>query len=101
SIDYVLATHADADHIDGLNDVLKNFSVRAALVGRTPDDDPEFSKFSQTIIQTHTHLQTIQSGDIIHFGDVRVSVLWPPAGGENSNNNDSVVLRIEFGERSI
>lgn len=100
-IDYVLATHADADHIDGLNDVLKNFSVRAALVARSPDDDPEFSKFSQTIAATRTHLQTIQAGDVIDFGDVHVSVLWPPAGGESSNNNDSIVLRIQFGERSI
>jgi competence protein ComEC len=101
SIDYVLATHADADHIDGLNDVLKNFFVRAALVARRPGDDPEFSKFSQTIAETHTHLETIQAGDVIDFGDVGVSVLWPLAGGDSSSNNDSVVLRIQFAERSI
>ena len=35
-VDYVLATHADADHIDGLNDVMRNFEVRAALVARRP-----------------------------------------------------------------
>jgi competence protein ComEC len=40
-VDYVLATHADADHIDGLNDVAKNFRVRAAIVARTPADDAE------------------------------------------------------------
>jgi len=38
-VDYILATHADADHIDGLNDVARNFTVRAALVARTPDND--------------------------------------------------------------
>jgi competence protein ComEC len=100
-IDYVLATHADADHIDGLNDVLRNFSVRSALVARTPADDPEFAKFSQTLAETHTHLETIQAGDTIHFGEVEVSVLWPPAGGDTSTNNDSIVLRIQFGGRSI
>jgi competence protein ComEC len=31
-VDYILATHADADHIDGLNDIARNFQVRAALV---------------------------------------------------------------------
>ena len=100
-IDYVLPTHADADHIDGLNDVLRNFSVRGALVARTPADDPEFLKFSQTLAETHTHRQRIQAGDTIHFGEVEIDVLWPPAGGETSANNDSVVLRIQFGERSI
>jgi competence protein ComEC len=100
-IDYVLGTHADADHIDGLNDVLENFTVRAALIARRPLDDPEFAKFSQTLARTKTHSETIEAGDVIHFGDVAVSVLWPPLGGEKSTNNDSVVLRIQYGERSI
>jgi competence protein ComEC len=38
---------------------------------------------------------------VIQFGDVSVNVLWPPAIGEKSANNDSVVLRIQYGERSI
>ena len=101
NVDYVLPTHADADHIDGLNDVLKNFTVRAALIARHPADDPEFTKFAQTLAQTNTHAETIEAGDVIQFGDVAVSVLWPPAGGGKSTNNDSVVLRIQYGERVI
>src|SRR5215212_2952847 len=100
-IDYVLATHADADHIDGLNDVVKNFTVRSALIARRPAGDPEFAKFSQTLAQTNTHAETIEAGDVIYFGDVAVSVLWPLASGESSTNNDSIVLRIQYGERSI
>jgi competence protein ComEC len=100
-IDYVLATHADADHIDGLNDVLKNFHVRAALIARRPNDDPEFAKFALTLARTNTHSETILAGDVIHFGNVLVTVLWPPVTGEKSTNNDSVVLRIQYGERAI
>jgi len=100
-IDYILTTHADADHIDGLNDVLKNFAVRNALIARAPANDPEFAKFSATLKQTNTHAEKLQAGDLIHFGDVELSVLWPPAGGETSSNNDSIVLRIKFGERAI
>ncbi|HET6980327.1 MAG TPA: DNA internalization-related competence protein ComEC/Rec2 [Pyrinomonadaceae bacterium] len=100
-IDYVLATHADADHIDGLNDVVKNFSVRAALIARRPADDPEFQKFAQTLAESNTYSETIEAGDVIRFGDVEISVLWPPAGGEKSANNDSIVLRIQFRDRSI
>ena len=100
-VDYVLVTHADADHIDGLNDVLKNFSVRNALIARAPANDPEFAKFSETLEQTNTPATTLHAGDVIHFGDVELEVLWPAAGGETSANNDSIVLRLEFGERSI
>jgi competence protein ComEC len=100
-IDYVLATHADADHMDGLNDVLKNFSVTGALVARSPAHDSEFAKFSRALRETRTHVETIQAGDMIRFGEVEVRVLWPPSETSKSANNDSVVLRIRFGERSI
>lgn len=100
-VDYVLATHADADHIDGLNDVLKNFTVRSALIARKPSNDPEFSKFSQTLTTTNTHAELIEAGDVFYFGDVEASVLWPPDTGEQSTNNDSITLRLKFGEYSI
>ena len=37
----------------------------------------------------------------MRFGEVEVSVLWPPAEGGGSDNNNSVVLRISYGERTI
>ena len=104
TVDYVVATHADADHIDGLNDVLRNFTVNAALVGRTPVNDAEYAKFAQTLAATRTPVVTIQAGDVIRFGDVTIKVLWPRgANAPNgpSRNNDSVVLRVTFGNRSV
>jgi len=103
-IDYVLPTHADADHIDGLNDVLRNFAVNAALVARSPLNDPEYAKFAQTLAATDTHVTTIQAGDLIRMGEVQIELLWPPAAAhanEPSRNNDSVVLRLTFGRRSL
>ncbi len=97
-VDYVLATHADADHIDGLNDIVRNFGVNTALVGRAPANDPEFAQFARSLI--NTNLQIVQSGDVIRFGEVELRVLWPPPGTE-STNDDSVVLKLQFRERSI
>ena len=103
-VDYVLATHADADHIDGLNDVVRNFTVDAALVGRTPAGDPEYAKFAQTLSATNTPRATLQAGDTIRFDNVTVDVLWPPATTDPnapSRNNDSIVLRLTYGNRHI
>jgi len=100
----VLATHADADHIDGLNDVLRNFTVDAALVARSPANDPEYVKFAQTLSATHTNAATIQAGDVIRLGDVEMHVLWPLAAvepNEPSRNNDSIVLKLTYGNHDI
>jgi competence protein ComEC len=104
TVDYVVATHADADHIDGLNDVVRNFNVRSALVARTPADDDEYLKFSRSLNETGTHLERIQAGDELRFGNVTATVLWPlpsTAVSAPSQNNDSVVLQLRFGERVI
>jgi competence protein ComEC len=104
TVDYVLATHADADHIDGLNDVLRNFHVQSALVARTPAPDPEWDKFSHTLVATRTDVTRIQAGDLINFGNVTIEVLWPPAASNPnapSRNNDSIVLHIRYGNRSL
>lgn len=103
-IDYILATHADADHIDGLNDVARNFAVRAALVARTPDQDPEYFRFSETLFKEHIPVRVIGAGDVLRFGDITASVLWPlPSANPKapSRNNDSIVLRLQFGDRAL
>jgi competence protein ComEC len=103
-VDYILATHADADHIDGLNDVARNFSVGTALIARTPGRDPEYVKFSKTILEERIPIRAIGAGDELRFGEVTASVLWPPALADPnaaSRNNDSIVLRLQLGNRAL
>ncbi len=103
-VDYLLASHADADHIDGLNDVLRNFAVRAVFVARTPNRDIEYLKFAHASEVSKVPIYPIGAGDMLLMGSVETSVLWPIAvrtSDARSTNNDSVLLRIKFGDRSI
>jgi competence protein ComEC len=100
-VDYILATHADADHIDGLNDVLRNFNVRGAFVGRSAETELEFAKLNASLVLTKTPLEKIQNGDRLLFGPVEVQVLWPLSTDGPSRNNDSVVLRFQFGNHTV
>ena len=104
----MLATHADADHIDGLNDILKSFGARAALVGRAPPVDEEFARFALTARDAGVPVYAVARGDRLRFGAVEVDVLWPPPvearageGRAASANDDSVVLRLRYGRRTF
>lgn len=104
TVDYILATHGDADHIQGLRDVAKNFSVRAALFGRTPLKNSEFAAVYKVLEKRGTPILTVARGDVLNFGDVKIEVLSPEkTDDENapSDNNHSVVLRLVFGARKI
>jgi competence protein ComEC len=103
-VDYILATHADADHIDGLKDVARNFQVRAAIVGRAPRSDSEFAQFAATAREYSVPVRLVGRGDILRFGAVEAEVLWPTRNDDlnaPSRNNDSVVLRLRFGNRTF
>lgn len=103
-VDYILATHADADHIQGLSDVAKNFRVRAAIFGRTPMKNAGFAELFSILRKRQVEAVTISRGDILTFGNVKIEVLYP-LKDENtesvSDNNHSVVLRIIYGERKF
>jgi competence protein ComEC len=104
SVDYLLATHADADHMDGLNDIARNFNVRAGLVGRTPTADAGYAKFAATMHDHEVPIVVLGASDLLRFGGVTIEVLWPPLSERDdatSRNNDSLVLLIRFGERAL
>jgi ComEC/Rec2-related protein len=103
-VDYVLATHADADHIDGVSDVVRNFRVGQAIVGRVPESDPEFDRFKGTAQERSVSLATVNAGDRFNVDGVTVEVLWPPRPSQapvTSGNNDSVVLRLVYGSVAV
>jgi competence protein ComEC len=78
--------------------------VRAALVARTPGNDPEYSRFAETMAAKGIPIRTIGAGDDLQFGGVTASVLWPPPFTNQSlpsRNNDSIALRFQFGDRTF
>ena len=96
-IDYLLATHADADHIAGFSDVIKNFHVGQALIGHRPTGDAEYDQFARLIAERRIRLGSLAAGERFNIEGVTVEVLWPPraaASRVTSDNDDSVVLRL-------
>ena len=103
-VDFILATHADTDHMQGLTDVARNFDVSKAYFGRTPSADSDFVELSAVLKRKKIDVEIIKHGDVINIGDVRIEVLYPHGETDEqgvSDNNASLVLRIVFGENEF
>lgn len=102
-IDFILATHEDLDHIQGLSDVVRNFNVSTALIARGANSDADALKELVTAAtKRSTAVRTLSHGDSLQFGEVRIDVLNPPAATDALSDNDrSLVLRIRYGSRTI
>ncbi len=103
-VDYLMPSHADTDHIQGLTDVARNFSIGGVILARMPLDNPDFIALSEVIHKKNIPITLVSKGDTINFGEVKIEILSPEKSGnlETSwSNNQSIVLRITFGDTSF
>ena len=101
SVDYLLASHSDTDHIGGLSDVVKNFGVGIAFVSRQSLDNDSTREFIQLLDRKRIQIRMPVRGDTFEIGGVKIEVLNPDRSSKSSSNNDSIVLLLTYGARKI
>jgi competence protein ComEC len=101
-LDAIAITHAHADHIGGISAVLANFRPREMWIGRNPDS-PAYDRLMREAAMLGIRTQQHFAGDIFYFGTAEIRVLSPAPGylpKSTPTNDDSLVLRVNYGETS-
>ncbi len=106
-LDVMAVTHADADHCNALVDVMKEVPVGVLLDGVAGVPGQSTLETDYVAVRHQAQAQQIpvqaaQAGQTFDWGDgVRVQVLapiLPPLPGDNDN---ALVLRVEYGDVSF
>ena len=103
SLDVVLMTHLDSDHSQGLLAVLERFAVGAVLTGPPTMDGPVRPEWEQTLARKGISPVEVSAGHRIVLDDgVALEVLNPVPGRPLGDaNNDSVAVRLQYGNVSV
>ncbi|MCR4284394.1 MAG: MBL fold metallo-hydrolase [Parcubacteria group bacterium] len=103
SIDIVIATHPDADHIGGLPEVIKNFDVNLVMEPGVSSDTNVYKEFKKVI--NEKDIQTIQARQRMKINldkNAYLEILFPNQDVEGWDTNDaSIVARLIYGENSF
>jgi competence protein ComEC len=103
SLDLLVMTHPDADHITGLVEVLDRYEVNGWLDNGRPDDDATYAECMVRIEEARVPRHSVRVGDRLDLGGgIVLEVLHPPlqlmTGTDADGNNNSIVLRLTWEE---
>lgn len=96
AIDLLVSTHAHADHIGGMEELIRSFPVEYYMDNGLPHTTATYLRLMDAL-QASDVIYLQASSRTIQLGSVSIRILEPPICGADQNNC-SVGLVVEFGE---
>lgn len=103
-LDWLAITHPDLDHIGGALAVERDLAPREIWEGVPVPPYPELIALRQDAKSREIAWRQVLAGHELELGSVVVDVLHPPAPTwerQRARNDDSVVMRLRFGDVEI
>ena len=102
-LDLVIATHPDADHIGGMDKVIKNFDIGMFSMPLVSKDTKQYKEIKKELKNKKLKNKPLYTGDGLSIGkDVKLQILSPQKNKTYSDTNEySIVARLLYKEVSF
>jgi beta-lactamase superfamily II metal-dependent hydrolase len=108
TIDIVVLTHPQEDHLGGLEEVVKRYEVKNFVHSDVGNTTQGFETLMSTVKEKRIMERIVGTGEKISIGAATVSVVWPESSflaekkaanvlGVSNVNDASVVLKLSYG----
>ena len=106
SLDLVILTHPETDHMLGLIEVLKRYQAEYILWTGITRDIPDYKEWQRVVREEKANLIIAQAGQRVRIArDIYLDILYPfeALGGKvaKNSNDTSVVVRLTFKKNSF
>jgi len=95
SLDLVILTHPDSDHLNGLIEVLRHYQVAQILASPAQTDGAGFKEWQKIISEKNIPVTIGQAGQQIEISPrINFDVVYPFSGTGSGTNTSSIVGRL-------
>ena len=101
TLDYVITTHYDSDHLSGVVGAIQNFSVGTLLDPDYETDSKLFSSYVKTKKSLGITSVHPTPGEIYRFGACDFTILAPNSDYYSDENEYSIAIRLTCGSTSF
>ena len=100
-LNYVTISHYDADHLNGIVGVLNHFPVEQVLAPDYSAKSAIFKSYQKVLAEKSLTPIHPAVGDTFELGQASFTVLGPTVIVPDSGNNNSLAIRITYGNTSF
>lgn len=103
TIDWLVATHPDADHIGGLDGIISSMDIGSVWAPEANSSTQTYTRFLTSISNKGMGIEPAYAGRQIATGEnYSIDILWPQQGASYSEDNAySVVIKVTYGENAF
>lgn len=104
TLDYVVATHGDADHVTGLVDVLERYNVENFIYNGEQKNTLVYKKLMYLVEKRNSNtIQATSETDFLIGCCLYIDMMWPHNGYEEGlgSNDSSVAFIASYGEFDV
>ncbi len=97
TLDVVIATHPDADHIGGISGALNYATAKTCYSPVTEHDTKQFKSLTKYLRRHGVSITVPQAGQKFSLGSAEVELIGPVSVCDDSNDS-SIVARVTYGD---
>lgn len=100
-LDYLIGTHPHADHIGGMAAVIDAFPIDTIFMPKVTANTETFEGVLDAISRKGMQITVPKVGDEYNLANAQFTILAPNGTDYDDLNNNSIVIRLEFGKTSF
>lgn len=101
-ITMVVGTHPDADHIGGLAEVIRSFSVGSVYMPKAESTTKTYISLLQTIKEKNLKIKRAKAGVVMSdSAGCKVEIISPVKDTYKDSNSYSAVLKLTYGQHTF
>lgn len=95
-IDYLVATHADEDHIGGIDDILNSVKVNQLLIPTVGSSGSDYKKAVEAAQNNNVEIKNPVRGDKFNLDSANIEIMSALEGQDVSDNDSSIVMQMNY-----
>lgn len=97
-IDYLVGTHADEDHIGGLDDIVNELEIGKIFMPKIGEDAKNYQNVVNAAKKKNLEIENPKIGDKFTINDANCEIMSVQNEGDYSENNSSIVIQMNYGK---